>query len=107
MTTGGRGRAVVLLAGILLSAALSLGAATQVMWASPPARREYSRRRSVVGADLEHRHGPGPRREVWDLYDVGGHKLYISCAGTGSPTVVHRRLGRPWLHAAPERPEDP
>jgi pimeloyl-ACP methyl ester carboxylesterase len=24
-----------------------------------------------------------------DMYDVGGHKLYMSCQGTGSPTVVY------------------
>jgi pimeloyl-ACP methyl ester carboxylesterase len=30
----------------------------------------------------------GPTADGGDLVDVGGHKLFISCTGTGSPTVV-------------------
>jgi pimeloyl-ACP methyl ester carboxylesterase len=30
----------------------------------------------------------GPSADGGQLVDVGGHKLYISCSGTGSPTVV-------------------
>ena len=30
----------------------------------------------------------GPSADGGQLIDIGGHKLYISCGGTGSPTVV-------------------
>ena len=30
----------------------------------------------------------GPTADRGELFDVGGHKLFISCTGTGSPTVV-------------------
>jgi pimeloyl-ACP methyl ester carboxylesterase len=37
----------------------------------------------TVGASLDRRH-PAPGQ----LIDVGGHRLHLSCAGSGSPTVI-------------------
>ena len=33
--------------------------------------------------------GPSSRPALAGLFDAGGHKLYIECRGTGSPTVVY------------------
>jgi hypothetical protein len=32
---------------------------------------------------------PGDRDSIEGTFDVGGHKLYLSCVGTGSPTVIY------------------
>ena len=92
MTTGVRGRAVALLAGILLSSALVAGCGDAGDVDEPanagesaPAAGASSGSTSSTATDP----AADPAAEVWDFYDVGGHKLYMSCAGTGSPTVVY------------------
>ena len=88
MTTGVRGRAVALLAGILLSSALVAGCG-DAGDVDEPANAGESAPAAGASSGSTSSTATDPAAEVWDLYDVGGHKLYMSCAGTGSPTVVY------------------
>ena len=87
--TSGAVRAGVILVGVLLAGCAPATPATST--APPPAStQDPSPRPSFTLPSTAPSVEPSVDRDVVaGLFDVGGHSLYLTCSGTGSPTVVH------------------
>ncbi len=96
-TTTGRTRTSVFLVVVLAGACSGQAARTTSTIAGPP--RVDTTIEAAVGSTTTE--DPLKSSNFGGRFDVGGHELYMKCAGTGSPTVLH-------LHGAiPEPGPDP